>query len=89
MNAIINLTITVIVFGASYLVMGQAGVDHDTALSTAALVAATGALPLLKGTDVVGVARERRRREFERRLEVSQDRVKMIARETIEETRQG
>lgn len=89
MNSLANAILTLLAFGVSYVILGQAGVSHDTALSTAALVAATGALPLLKGSKVVDAAREKRQHEFERRLEVSKDRVKLYARETYEETRQG
>lgn len=89
MNALVNSVITLIVFGASYTVMTTAGLAHDVAMSTAILVAATGALPMVKGTDFRSAVQERKRHDFERRLEVSKDKVKLIARETYEEVRKG
>lgn len=83
MNVLINLLMGGVIVLGVYLGMLGAGVDEQTALSTAVLVAATAVIPALKSDQMYNKLAQRRKTVFEKRLDVSADHVKHIVKATI------
>lgn len=85
MNVFINLMMGCVITVGVYLGMIGAGVEDQTALSTAVLVAATAVIPALKSDQLYSKLTQRRKTTFERRLDASEDHVKHIVLKVVTE----
>jgi len=84
-NVVLNIIMGAAIVAGIFLAMRGAGVDMQTALSTAILVGATAVVPAIKSDNLVDRLQTRRKIKFERCLDVSRDHVKHIVKETVTE----